>query len=77
MLIHAEQGFGDTLQFVRFVPLAAQRAGTRRAGSAAAAAALARARRTSLARMTLIAQGAPRPAADRNARCSACRSRSA
>ncbi len=26
LLIHAEQGFGDTLQFVRFVPLAAERA---------------------------------------------------
>ncbi len=26
LLVHAEQGFGDTLQFVRFVPLAAQRA---------------------------------------------------
>ncbi|HEY3596426.1 MAG TPA: tetratricopeptide repeat protein, partial [Paraburkholderia sp.] len=26
LLVHAEQGFGDTLQFVRFVPLAAERA---------------------------------------------------
>jgi tetratricopeptide (TPR) repeat protein len=26
LLVHAEQGFGDTLQFVRFVPIAAQRA---------------------------------------------------
>jgi len=27
LLVQAEQGFGDTLQFVRFIPLAAQRAG--------------------------------------------------
>lgn len=27
ILIHAEQGFGDTLQFVRYVPLVAQRGG--------------------------------------------------
>jgi tetratricopeptide (TPR) repeat protein len=27
LLVHAEQGFGDTLQFVRFVPLAAARSG--------------------------------------------------
>ena len=25
MLIHAEQGFGDTLQFCRYVPLVAER----------------------------------------------------
>ncbi|HEY1999636.1 tetratricopeptide repeat protein [Paraburkholderia sp.] len=63
LLIHAEQGFGDTLQFARFVPLAAQRAA-----------------RVVLEvqpqlvpiltpaaqewRVTLIAQGAPRPQAD-------------
>lgn len=28
ILIHAEQGFGDTLQFVRYLPLVAQRGGT-------------------------------------------------
>jgi tetratricopeptide (TPR) repeat protein len=63
LLIHAEQGFGDTLQFVRFVPLAAQRAArvvlevqpSLLPLLAAAAQAW---------RVTLIAQGAPRPAAD-------------
>jgi hypothetical protein len=30
LLIHAEQGFGDTLQFMRYVPLACQRAGAAR-----------------------------------------------
>jgi tetratricopeptide (TPR) repeat protein len=29
LLVHAEQGFGDTLQFVRFVPRIAERAGAR------------------------------------------------
>ena len=28
ILIHAEQGFGDTLQFVRYIPLVAKRGGT-------------------------------------------------
>jgi len=30
LFIHAEQGFGDTLQFMRYVPLACQRAGAAR-----------------------------------------------
>jgi len=63
LLIQAEQGFGDTLQFVRFVPLVAARGGRivlevqPQLLSLIAPAALA-------ARVTLIAQGALRPAAD-------------
>jgi len=65
LLILAEQGFGDTLQFVRFLPLvAARNAGSRivlevqpQLLPLIAASELA-------ARVTLIAQGAPRPPAD-------------
>ena len=63
LLIHAEQGFGDTLQFVRFVGQAAQRAARVVLEVQAPLVALlepfARA-----ARIVLIAQGTPRPAAD-------------
>ena len=63
LLVHAEQGFGDTLQFVRFMPLAAQRAARivlevqPQLVPILAPAALEW-------RVTLIAQGAPRPQAD-------------
>jgi tetratricopeptide (TPR) repeat protein len=63
LLVHAEQGFGDTLQFVRFVPLAAQRAARvvlevqPQLVPILAPAALEW-------RVTLIAQGTPRPPAD-------------
>jgi tetratricopeptide (TPR) repeat protein len=63
LLVHAEQGFGDTLQFVRFVPLAAQRAASvvlevqSQLVPILAPAALEW-------RVTLIAQGTPRPQAD-------------
>ncbi len=63
LLVHAEQGFGDTLQFVRFVPLVAQRAARvvlevqPQLVPILAPAALEW-------RVTLIAQGSPRPQAD-------------
>ncbi|WP_176058641.1 tetratricopeptide repeat protein [Paraburkholderia sp. BCC1876] len=63
LLIHAEQGFGDTLQFARFVPLAAQRAA--RVVLEVQPALLALLAPVAQAwRVTLIAQGTPRPAAD-------------
>ncbi|CAB3781155.1 tetratricopeptide repeat protein [Paraburkholderia fynbosensis] len=63
LLIHAEQGFGDTLQFVRFVPLAAQRA-TRVVLEVQPPLLPLLAPAAQAWRVTLIAQGAPRPAAD-------------
>jgi len=63
LFVHAEQGFGDTLQFVRFVPIAAQRAARvvlevqPQLVPILAPAALEW-------RVTLIAQGTPRPQAD-------------
>jgi tetratricopeptide (TPR) repeat protein len=63
LFVHAEQGFGDTLQFVRFVPIAAQRAARvvlevqPQLVPILAPAALEW-------HVTLIAQGAPRPPAD-------------
>ncbi|MEW6341797.1 MAG: tetratricopeptide repeat protein [Paraburkholderia sp.] len=63
LFVHAEQGFGDTLHFVRFVPLAAQRAARvvlevqPQLVPILAPAALEW-------RVTLIAQGTPRPPAD-------------
>ncbi|WP_094779777.1 tetratricopeptide repeat protein [Paraburkholderia ribeironis] len=63
LLIHAEQGFGDTLQFARFVPLAAQR--TARVVLEVQPQLLPLLAPAAQAwRVTLIAQGAPRPAAD-------------
>jgi tetratricopeptide (TPR) repeat protein len=63
LLIQAEQGFGDTLQFVRFVPLVAQTSGRVvlevQPQLLPLIAPFAQA-----ARVTLIAQGSPRPAAD-------------
>lgn len=63
LLIQAEQGFGDTLQFVRFVPLVAEGGGRVvlevQQQLLPLIAPVAQA-----ARVTLIAQGAPRPAAD-------------
>lgn len=63
LLVHAEQGFGDTLQFMRFVEIAAQRA--------AHVVLEVQPQLISLLaptaqqwRVTLIAQGAPRPRAD-------------
>jgi hypothetical protein len=63
LLVHAEQGFGDTLQFVRFVPLVAQRAA--RVVLEVQPQLLPLLTPAAQAwRVTLIAQGAPRPAAD-------------
>jgi hypothetical protein len=63
LLIHAEQGFGDTLQFVRFVPLAAQRA-ARVVLEVQPQLLPLLAPAAQAWRVTLIPQGAPRPAAD-------------
>ncbi|MFL9863999.1 tetratricopeptide repeat protein [Paraburkholderia fungorum] len=63
LLVHAEQGFGDTLQFVRFVPLAAQRA-ARVVLEVQPQLLPLLAPAAHAWRVTLIAQGAPRPAAD-------------
>lgn len=63
LLVHAEQGFGDTLQFVRFVPLAAQRA-ARVVLEVQPQLLPLLAPAAQAWRVTLIAQGAPRPAAD-------------
>ena len=63
LLVHAEQGFGDTLQFVRFVPLAAQRA-ARVVLEVQPQLLPLLAPAAQAWRVTLIAQGTPRPAAD-------------
>ena len=63
LLVHAEQGFGDTLQFVRFVPLAAQRA-ARVVLEVQPQLLPLLAPAAQAWRVTLISQGAPRPAAD-------------
>lgn len=63
LLVHAEQGFGDTLQFVRFVPLAAQRA-ARVVLEVQPQLLPLLAPAAHAWRVMLIAQGAPRPAAD-------------
>ncbi|WP_321954692.1 tetratricopeptide repeat protein [Paraburkholderia bannensis] len=66
LLIHAEQGFGDTLQFVRFVPsvIALAQAGTRIVLEVQAPLVPLIAPAAHAARITLVAQGAPRPQAD-------------
>ncbi|WP_322094533.1 tetratricopeptide repeat protein [Paraburkholderia bannensis] len=66
LLIHAEQGFGDTLQFVRFVPsvIALAQAGTRIVLEVQAPLVPLIAPAANAARITLVAQGAPRPQAD-------------
>ncbi|SDE00586.1 tetratricopeptide repeat protein [Paraburkholderia lycopersici] len=67
LVIEAEQGFGDTLQFVRFVPLIAAAA---QHGNARIVLEVQRALVPLIApaaeawRITLVEQGAPRPAAD-------------
>ncbi|HZZ09840.1 MAG TPA: tetratricopeptide repeat protein [Paraburkholderia sp.] len=63
LFIHAEQGFGDTLQFARFVPLAAQRA-ARVVLEVQPQLLPLLAPAAQAWRVTLIAQGAPRPTAD-------------
>ncbi|RAR64008.1 Tfp pilus assembly protein PilF [Paraburkholderia unamae] len=66
LFVEAEQGFGDTLQFVRFVPLIAQAQGN----NARVVLEVQRALMPLIApaaaawRVTLVEQGAPRPAAD-------------
>jgi tetratricopeptide (TPR) repeat protein len=62
LFVQAEQGFGDTLQFVRFVPLAAQRA-ARVVLEVQPQLLPLLAPAAQAWRVTLIAQGAPRPAA--------------
>lgn len=68
LLIQAEQGFGDTLQFVRFVPIVArdaqQESGARIVLEVQPQLIPLIAPFAEAARVTLIAQGAPRPAAD-------------
>jgi tetratricopeptide (TPR) repeat protein len=66
LLIEAEQGFGDTLQFVRFVPLvaAAQGANVRLVLEVQRALMPLIAPAAEAWRVTLVEQGAPRPPAD-------------
>ncbi|SMG16540.1 tetratricopeptide repeat protein [Paraburkholderia susongensis] len=63
LLVHAEQGLGDTLQFVRFMPLVAQRA-ARVVLEVQPPLLPLLAPAAQAWRVTLIAQGQPRPAAD-------------
>ncbi|WP_296652505.1 tetratricopeptide repeat protein [Paraburkholderia sp.] len=63
LFVEAEQGFGDTLQFVRFVPLVAAR-GARVVLEVQPQLVPLIAPAAKAAQITLIAQGAPRPAAD-------------
>jgi tetratricopeptide (TPR) repeat protein len=63
LFVHAEQGFGDTLQFVRFVEFAAQRA-ARVVLEVQPELVSLLAPTAQQWRVTLIAQGAPRPRAD-------------
>jgi len=63
LLIHAEQGFGDTLQFVRFVPLVAQQA-VRIVLEVQPQLLPILAPAAQDWRVTLLARGAPRPRAD-------------
>ncbi|CAH2787477.1 MAG: TPR repeat [uncultured Paraburkholderia sp.] len=63
LLVHAEQGFGDTLQFARFLPMAAERA-TRVVFEVQPSLLPLLAPMAQSTRIMLIAQGAPRPAAD-------------
>ncbi len=63
LLIQAEQGFGDTLQFVRFVPLVARMGGRVMLEVQPSLLPLI-APLAQSARVTLIAQGTPHPAAD-------------
>jgi tetratricopeptide (TPR) repeat protein len=63
LLVSAEQGFGDTLQFVRFVPLAARRGGRVVLEVQPALLPLV-APAAAEWRVTLVAQGAARPHAD-------------
>jgi tetratricopeptide (TPR) repeat protein len=63
LLVHAEQGFGDTLQFVRFVPLVAQR-GARIVLEVQPQLVPILAPAALEWRVTLITQGTPRPRAD-------------
>ncbi|CAB3786998.1 Cell division coordinator CpoB [Paraburkholderia caffeinitolerans] len=66
LLIHAEQGFGDTLQFVRFVPniVALAHSGARIVLEVQAPLVPLIAPAAHVAHITLIEQGAPRPAVD-------------
>ncbi len=63
LLVHAEQGFGDTLQFVRYVPLLAQR-GARIVLEVQPPLLALIAPLAGQARITVIAQGMPRPRTD-------------
>ncbi|MDR3100850.1 MAG: tetratricopeptide repeat protein [Paraburkholderia sp.] len=66
LLIHAEQGFGDTLQFVRFVPnvVALAHSGARIVLEVQAPLVPLIAPAAHVARITLLEQGSPRPAVD-------------
>ena len=61
LLLHAEQGFGDTLQFIRYLPLVAQR-GARLVVECQEA--LQRLLQTMSADWTVVARGRPLPAFD-------------
>lgn len=63
LLVHAEQGFGDTIQFCRYLPLAAARAGR---VVFECQPALARLMARSFPGITVVAAGHPLPAFDRH-----------
>ncbi len=63
LLVHSDQGFGDTIQFIRFLPLVLARAGAGRV-VVEVQPALARLLRRSLAGVEIVAQGEALPPVD-------------